>query len=396
MDVSGFFKTLFPVVNFFLLLIFFFRNKISTSVKFVIFLLFSYFNFSGNFEFVFREIYQVVIIGFVVYCFLFEFNIDLKFPRYVMFLFFLAILLSYCYNDCFFNLNSNIALLNYIFVSLTVYGIISIAIKDKNALFYINNYLKELLFVNSLVVIGLFFYHGVGYRVTYTYSNSNYLACFLGFSMIYSNYVKPNSTKDHLTIFLTLFAVFCTGSRSVLLICVPFIVMLYFKKNIIAFMLLAVIMVLIATYFFDTLIEMARLKDMDDDVSILQRYEIRDVVFNIFKERPLLGIGYGRFIDSYKSYLSVNVDYIDNLDEIVTHNDYYRVLSELGLLGFLIFIFILIKSFIYIIRQKFNYFVFFSFSMAVSYSYTHNNLNSYLFWLMIFVPYIIIKRDEFS
>ena len=208
--------------------------------------------------------------------------------------------------------------------------------------------------------------------------------------------ISLSDIKDNVTPMLLLAAIFCTGSRSILLIALPFYFFLYLRKKPWLFILLTIIAVPLVINFTEKLGEMARVKDIAEDASILQRYEIFLVVKNIFEAKPLFGIGYGRFIEEFKYYLDGDIVLLHAIDEIVTHNDYYRVLAELGLFGMFLFLFYIFKNAFYLFRIKYDFAVLFLFILAVSYSFTHNNLNSFLFWLMVSMPYIYYQRKKYK
>ena len=214
--------------------------------------------------------------------------------------------------------------------------------------------------------------------------------------MIFIHMISLSDIKDNVTPMLLLAAIFCTGSRSILFIALPFYFFLYLRKKPWLFIMLTIIAVPFVINFTEKLGEMARVKDIAEDASILQRYEIFLVVKNIFEAKPLFGIGYGRFIEEFKYYLDGDIVLLHAIDEIVTHNDYYRVLAELGLFGMFLFLFYIFRNAFYLFRIKYDFAVLFLFILAVSYSFTHNNLNSFLFWLMASMPYIYYQRKKYK
>ena len=122
--------------------------------------------------------------------------------------------------------------------------------------------------------------------------------------MIFIHMISLSDIKDNVTPMLLLAAIFCTGSRSILFIALPFYFFLYLRKKPWLFILLTIIAIPLVINFTEKLGEMARVKDIAEDASILQRYEIFLVVKNIFEAKPLFGIGYGKLAQERNLVLS--------------------------------------------------------------------------------------------
>lgn len=82
-----------------------------------------------------------------------------------------------------------------------------------------------------------------------------------------------------------------------------------------------------------------------DVSSINKRYNAIWVSLKIFRENPLLGIGIKNF-EPYTSYL------FGPRGALATENTYLRVLSELGLLGFSVFLYIIFRIFNILIENQ--------------------------------------------
>ena len=397
MELEVFFKMIIPIINLIGTIVFIKNRKLSRKVTFVIILFYGLFNLSANFSLIYRYLYQFIIFAFSLYSLrLIILRRKTFLFHYFFFFFLVSVLLSYFINSGFNSSSANTSLVNYILVMISSIGISTIFIQEKNILLHLSDYLRKLLFYNSILIILIFVYSGFGYRVEYTFSNTNYLAFFLGASMIFIHMISLSDIKDNVTPMLLLAAIFCTGSRSILFIALPFYFFLYLRKKPWLFILLTIIAIPLVINFTEKLGEMARVKDIAEDASILQRYEIFLVVKNIFEAKPLFGIGYGRFIEEFKYYLDGDIVLLHAIDEIVTHNDYYRVLAELGLFGLFLFLFYIFKNAFYLLKIKYDFAVLFLFMLAVSYSFTHNNLNSFLFWLMASMPYIYYQRKKYK
>ena len=397
MELEVFFKMIIPIINLIGTIVFIKNRKLNKKVTFVIILFYGLFNLSANFSLIYRYLYQFIIFAFSLYSLrLIILRRKTFLFHYFFFFFLVSVLLSYFINSGFNSSSANTSLINYILVMISSIGISTIFIQEKNILLHLSDYLRKLLFYNSILIILIFVYSGFGYRVEYTFSNTNYLAFFLGASMIFIHMISLSDIKDNVTPMLLLAATFCTGSRSILFIALPFYFFLYLRKKPWLFILLTIIAIPLVINFTEKLGEMARVKDIAEDASILQRYEIFLVVKNIFEAKPLFGIGYGRFIEEFKYYLDGDIVLLHAIDEIVTHNDYYRVLAELGLFGMFLFLFYIFKNAFYLLKIKYDFAVLFLFMLAVSYSFTHNNLNSFLFWLMASMPYIYYQRKKYK
>lgn len=83
------------------------------------------------------------------------------------------------------------------------------------------------------------------------------------------------------------------------------------------------------------------------DSSITKRYNAIWVAIRFFKENPLLGIG----VKSFESHTSFLFGYWGGL---ATENTYLNVLSEMGLLGFSIFLFIIYRIFKTLIENHYT------------------------------------------
>ena len=176
------------------------------------------------------------------------------------------------------------------------------------------------------------------------------------------------------------------------------------------------------------------------------RIVIPKIVFNISKEHPINGIGYGQFVTKFNQYVDYQIydnapseilDLLANyyyqfgyspsvgfnkfkivdkykdgngansemanpysstqVSERMTHNDLLTIISELGLIGLMCVFFIFYK--IYAQMRKILFFnreyYFVSISMIGSsliFSFFHHNLSSFMFWFIIYIPFIITRN----
>jgi putative inorganic carbon (hco3(-)) transporter len=70
-----------------------------------------------------------------------------------------------------------------------------------------------------------------------------------------------------------------------------------------------------------------------DDATELSRLALWQAAFSLFVGHPVLGIGYGNYKYLYTSFMTISAQ----LDTLDAHNLYLQLLSETGLIGFLVF-----------------------------------------------------------
>jgi len=89
-----------------------------------------------------------------------------------------------------------------------------------------------------------------------------------------------------------------------------------------------------------------------------------------------------------------------NMDMLVTHNDYLRIITELGLIGFIVFISFItfqVKSVFTILKKydkKIGYALLSLLIFNLLFSFAHNNMNSLLFWYISMLPFHIRHMYE--
>lgn len=390
MNIEDIIKSIFPIILFLGTVFFIKKNNIVGEDRLLIWLFWGYFCLSSNFHFFFREMYQCMIAFICIKVFKHIRVSLILFPVIFFLFFFIIIILSYYANDMLFSTVAMSNILNYISVSLTTISVISLFIRRRFLIGYLTKYLKYIILIASLfiIVLGLI----VGGRVELTFSNPNYLSFFLGFSIVFILYNDNSHKYRELLLLLGLTSILFTGSRSILLIILPIVLFYYFKKKIRYFIGIFICFLLVGVIYYDQFLEISRLSNISEDTSVIERREIRLVVQNIFSDKPVLGVGYGNFINVFTNYVPRSVLFLDEREQIVTHNDFFRVLSELGLVGLALFVFFILKNInIGFSLKKERLFLLSLIMIVLSYSLTHNNLNSFLFWVSIFMPYIYYK-----
>lgn len=81
----------------------------------------------------------------------------------------------------------------------------------------------------------------------------------------------------------------------------------------------------------------SRLLFSGDDISVMGRFWAWEAGLRMWLDYPILGIGLGRFAESYQLYRPLGAFYIEYM---VAHNSWVEILAETGLIGFFIICFI--------------------------------------------------------
>jgi O-antigen ligase len=234
------------------------------------------------------------------------------------------------------------------------------------------------------------------------YSNPNYLGYALLPGLVLVIFSKQNYKQ--LIVPLIIFSIFATGSRAAELSAV-FIVLLFVIFNIkqlnkayLAVSLLIVISTSIL--FFDKIVTN---QDFNGTRGVLAKISL-----NVFNEHPINGMGYGQFRKSFSRYVDEDIRKIDNIEieealaenaEKMTHNDFLTIVAELGLIGLVFVIFLFYKLYgeleKLLLHSRNNYFLSIGLiGSSLIFSLFHNNLTSFVFWFILFVPFIMNRNYE--
>ena len=112
----------------------------------------------------------------------------------------------------------------------------------------------------------------------------------------------------------------------------------------------------------------------------LSRAYVWRVAWDTFLGHPWAGIGYGTFRAPYSGLA------------YVTHNDYLRILAELGLAGsavFVAYVVSLIRRAVACRAHDVRVFVLSVVLAILLFSLTHNNMNAITFWFFLSLPYYV-------
>ena len=379
-------------------------NNFLTGLIFISYLVFAtnYTNYGLDFD-IFRYLHRgvgvLVAIALVVYIYRGRVNVFKEQTVIILALFLLTLLLSFIGNDIYMAYYIHYVR-NFVFVaSIVAYLYFVLDSNDK---------LEELfkLIVAITILLAVFIVVEVlqiGWgRSWLFYSNPNYLGYALLPGLVLVIFSKQNYKQ--LIVPLIIFSIFATGSRAAEL-SVVFIVLLFIffnikqlNKSYLAVSLLIVISTLIL--FFDKIVTN---QDFNGTRGVLAKISL-----NVFNEHPINGMGYGQFRKSFSRYVDEDIRKIGNLEiekalaenaEKMTHNDFLTIVAELGLIGLVFVIFLFYKLYgelkKLLLHSRNNYFLSIGLiGSSLIFSLFHNNLTSFVFWFILFVPFIMNRNYE--
>ena len=379
-------------------------NNFLTGLIFISYLVFAtnYTNYGLDFD-IFRYLHRgvgvLVAIALVVYIYRGRVNVFKEQTVIILALFLLTLLLSFIGNDIYMAYYIHYVR-NFVFVaSIVAYLYFVLDSNDK---------LEELfkLIVAITILLAVFIVVEVlqiGWgRSWLFYSNPNYLGYALLPGLVLVIFSKQNYKQ--LIVPLIIFSIFATGSRAAEL-SVVFIVLLFILFNIkqlnkayLIVSLLIVISTLIL--FFDKIVTN---QDSNGTRGVLAKISL-----NVFNEHPINGMGYGQFRKSFSRYVDEDIRKIGNIEiekalaenaEKMTHNDFLTIVAELGLIGLVFVIFLFYKLYgelkKLLLHSRNNYFLSIGLiGSSLIFSLFHNNLTSFVFWFILFVPFIMNRNYE--
>jgi len=380
-------------------------NNILTGLIFISYLVFAtnYTNYGLDFD-IFRYLHRgigvLVVIALAVYIYRGKVNVFKEQAVIILALFFLTLLLSFIGNDIYMAYYIHYVR-NFIFIALIVMYLYLILDTDEKVqeLFQL---IIAITVVLSLFVVVEVLQIGWQSRVRLFYSNPNYLGYALLPGLVLAIFSKQKYKQ--LVVPLIIFSIFATGSRAAEL-SVVFIVLLFIFFNIkqlnkayLAVSLLVVISTLML--FFDKIVTN---QDFNGTRGVLAK-----ITLNVFNEHPINGMGYGQFRKSFSRYVDEDIRKIGNIEiekalaenaEKMTHNDFLTIVAELGLIGLVFIIFLFYKLYNelkkLLLHSRNDYFL--SIGLmggSLIFSLFHNNLTSFVFWFILFVPFIMNRNYE--
>ncbi len=242
------------------------------------------------------------------------------------------------------------------------------------------------------------------------------------------SYILTEKKKlKYLPATIVLFLGFMSGSRAAFFaIIIQFIIAIFVllkNKNVAnnlyrTLIGLSTIFVLIVGYFnkpiFDYIkkeINSFKLDDSTHALSNKSRFGIQQAMFNVFLENPILGTGYGlQAFESRKKYPSwakknnweFRLKYLNQNDKRFPpgYNMYLRILTETGLIGFLVFSLIILQIFLWCynnLKSENSSIAFIVLISMIGFSLNWLKMDSfriYFFWLCVALIWIIEHKKK--
>lgn len=406
---------------------FHFRRERNLNNLLLIMVFLSYFAFATNYEkygldfdlyrYLHKFIGVLAIVGLAHHVFKNNLAILNNSVFYLLLTFLLAIGASYFNNDLHISHYLHYAR-NFFFLSLLVLFIyLKLDTNQKvDELLHFSTGLILILAVAAIIEV----YGSWGNRVTLFYSNTNYLAIALmfGFSTLLFVETKFRIVK----LGVVALAIFFTQSDAALVGVIILLLLYLFKKTALFspnlfFTGLAVLIISSGILFHQKIVEIYH-----GEV----RVALAKTALNGYNDNPINGIGYGQFRTQYHKY--VDGEILKNLElhtavlshdasltdefirskgmarnmEKMTHNDLMKIIVELGSigLGFLLFYFYKLYFELKKLFDSNQEYFYISLSLLVGsliFSLFHNNITSFVFWFVLFLPFIInrnyLKKD---
>lgn len=138
--------------------------------------------------------------------------------------------------------------------------------------------------------------------------------------------------------------------------------------------------------------------------SDLERYTAIEVGWEMIRENPVVGVGWGRFQEEFWTYLGqaesllpgTSAIDINSQRDVVSHNDLVRVFAEMGIPAGFFFCWLIVFAIYAAWRFAGEYkpFVLAVLGGSLVFSLTHNNLNSSLFWYLFLLPIGLYYRHR--
>lgn len=361
----------------------------------------SYAAFSQNFSLIYREIHQMIQIGLII-LFVLKTIQKMKVPRINIFLgiFLLFIIVSLLFNPL--DTYAKDDLINYLVIIFVVNYLFS-GIITKNDLDITLNLIAIMSFLTATIGI-IEFLINPGTRIEVFSSNPNYFALFLGvgFCIIFVNWI---GWKRNISLSIIVISVILSGSRGVIFFIVFQFAWVAYYHHDYRKIILVLPSVFLVNYIFD--IDLRLLDRETTQGSDIERVLYAEMAWHMANEHPLTGVGWGHFRTAFGAYsshvgpvrtTSGSVVDMSKQNERVTHNDYVRILAELGWVGFLSTIFFTLYSMkILLNKNGFDLDYIISIWLGfIMFSLTHNNMNNAFFWFFILLPFFLHERTKSS
>jgi O-antigen ligase len=357
---------------------------------------------SANFSIIYREVFQAYTMLLVLSSMVVIVRKRMmKRQAQVLLPFIATVLLSLGVNGM--SKDAAISLINIVVIFFVVH-VMLVWINSTRILSAFLDYYLE--FAVAMAVLAPLDYFLLGQRAEGTFSNPNYYGYFIGTILPWS-ILAPSRKPRWMRFAMLSLAIISTGSRATVLV-IPITLLMHllrvFTDNRYRTMIGAVyavaasMAILVLGLFVDKLsLLLSAGRDIADLASSdAERYRAIEVGLAMFRESPVYGVGWGHYLEKFSQFIdsssslfaATSVSASGMREQMVSHNDFIRVLAELGLLGAVAFVFAIVASVSCSIKQsgEYRYFFVSVISASLVYSLTHNNLNNLFFWLFLLLP----------
>jgi O-antigen ligase len=423
--------SLIPIISLIWYLYFLKTNHLNSILSTLI--IFSFFMFATNYEhygleidiyrYLHRSIGILIAISLIFYVLKNKINVFVEKPILILILFFTTLIISYIDNDIFINYYFHYVR-NFIFIALIVSYLYfkvdtNLKIEELFKLILGLTVILSLMVIYELGTIGADFSWNV--RASLFYSNPNYLAYALMLGFVFS--VFSDYKYKWLILLLIIFSIFATGSRSVELAVIFILISFLFYKNLNKTYLILFFFSISALIYLSLFSSLPFVSEIIKKNTIDQvRTSTLNISINMIETKPINGIGYGQFRIKFSDYIDEDFlihdkalfQIIRTYDhkisddmlkregsyrnmELMTHNDLLTVIAELGIIGIAFIVYVFYKLY-YELKRLLLYnrkYFYISLSLIISsltFSMFHNILSSFVFWFIIFIPFIINRN----
>ena len=391
-------KFVFPFVFFMAFLVFCIEHK-NNKLRLVALFFTSIVAFSQNFAFVFREIHQAVQLLLVFFLFVMILKTGRVSKLICFMLFFLGFIIVSLLNA---PIDSDAVAqsVNFIIVFLVLVFLYT-AIHSLEGLHIILKYFGLLGLLLAVSGVVEFAFSGGG-RIEGTFANPNYFALFVSLAWV-PVYTYFGAYKKCASLAIMTIVIILSGSRAALIIpFIHFVWTLYKTASLSRIFIYGTILFVFVSILLVS--GLTRFSSSESSASDAERIIFAKMAINMAVDNPVTGVGWGRFISEFSNY-STTVDKVvlsagtidaSKQDRRVTHNDFLRILSELGFIAFFASIFYVFKT--YFLISKNNSFgvepLFACWFGVVFFSLTHNNLNTAMTWFFLLLPWFVFYKSR--
>lgn len=362
----------------------------------------SYIGLSSNFNFVYRETHQAIQILLIISWLIpsVKKGVLLKVNQ-ITISFFAFILVSLATPP--FDTDAQSQLINFI-ISICTMNFLFNSIRTTKDFKTIMQLIANLTI--ALTFLGLVeFILNPTTRIEGTFSNPNYFGLFLGIGscIIFSTW---RGFKRLIAITAIICVIVMSGSRAAIIFPILQLCWLAYQRgNLIKIIPTASVFML--SVFLVMSSGVTRYSDQSKmETSNAERIIFAKIAKRMANDNPFTGVGWGRFISEFRNYSNLSEQIITSSgykvnvshhERRVTHNDFLRILAELGWGAFLLSIYFTIYGIkIFLNNNSFNLnYLFPIYIGLLIFSITHNNMNNGFFWFFFLMPFFLKQHASF-